>query len=89
MSSNNDQSSKIYYTSKDGAIKKLDGTNYIEWKGDISAILSAPTEAISIYIHNTDDPVMIPLISPSKTHRRREPGGSSHGFKVGKRSLHP
>jgi uncharacterized membrane protein YgcG len=40
MSSNNDQSSKIYYTSKYGAIKKLDGTNYIEWKGDISAILS-------------------------------------------------
>jgi hypothetical protein len=40
MASNSDQSSKTYYTSKYGAIKKLDGTNYIEWKGDITAILS-------------------------------------------------
>jgi len=29
-----------YYTLEYGAIKKLDGTNYIEWKGDITTILN-------------------------------------------------
>jgi len=40
ISSHNDQPLKLYYTSKYGAIKKLDGTNYIEWKGDITTILN-------------------------------------------------
>jgi len=34
-----DQSSKIFHASKYGAIRKLDGTNYVGWKGDITAIL--------------------------------------------------
>jgi len=36
----NDYSSKLYYTLKYGAIKKLDGTNDIEWKGNITTIFN-------------------------------------------------
>ena len=41
MSSHNDQSSKTYYTSKFGSIKKLSNTNYAIWKGDVTVILQA------------------------------------------------
>jgi len=36
-----EQSSKLYYTSKYGAIKKLNDTNYAVWKGDVTVILEA------------------------------------------------
>ena len=41
MSSHNDQSSKTYYTSKFGSIKKLSNTDYAIWKGDVTVILQA------------------------------------------------
>ena len=36
-----EQSSKLYYTSKYGGIKKLNDTNYALWKGDVTVILEA------------------------------------------------
>jgi len=41
MSSHNDQSSKLYYTSKFGSIKKLNNSNYAIWKGDVTVIQQA------------------------------------------------
>ena len=41
MSSHNDQSSKTYYTSKFGSIKKLSNINYAIWTGDVTVILQA------------------------------------------------
>jgi uncharacterized protein (DUF1330 family) len=34
----NDQSSKVFYSSKYGSTKKLDGTKYMEWKSDVTEI---------------------------------------------------
>jgi hypothetical protein len=34
----NDQSSKVFYSSKYGSIKKLDGTKYMKWKNDVTEI---------------------------------------------------
>jgi hypothetical protein len=34
----NDQSSKVFYSSKYGSIKKLDGPKYMEWKSDVTEI---------------------------------------------------
>jgi hypothetical protein len=34
-----DQSSKVFYSSKYGSIKKLDGTKYMERKSDVTEIL--------------------------------------------------
>jgi hypothetical protein len=54
-------------------------------------------EALRTHVYTTHQPILRlllqsskrPLNSPSETDQRREPVGSSHGFKVGKRSLHP
>jgi hypothetical protein len=41
MATDKDKSSKIYYTSKFGSIKKLNNSNYAIWKGDVTVILQA------------------------------------------------
>jgi len=55
MSSNNDQSSKTYYTSKFGSIKKLSNTNYAIWQGDVTVILQA-MGAYAIVNREEDEP---------------------------------
>ena len=50
-----DQTSKLSYTSKYGAIKKLDGTNYTVWKGDVTVILQV-MDALNIVIGEEVEP---------------------------------